>query len=577
MRTLQIKKQAWQSIMSVFAFGVFIYFALGSLGGAQQKHYLGNGIYEIAKYYGNGNTELIQGPVDDHGNWHGTTTFQYEDENGIMVSKEEVNMTNGLRNGISKTTFASGRVYTVCYEMGERVDCDKSAKLDVEQTSAYESFSYKYPWMITSFDAFGFNEEYVKAFIDTFEMLINANEFALEDFNDYYGDVGDFLEETPYDSIIQVNSEISSFNGIELSQFDEFRYAVHDQFRAKGSTTYDIIKQTYPNYLLLLNQAEVNDADFMRFCEVFDSIMATYTPMGMDDPDLIDSLDNRMYETISFINSDYEGSIVAEETLKSMDSKINNPDISDLIKFHSQVFNREKVTANPSEVSGAIITLIVMKYINGDKIRLALMESYAKNQGIVTLPTVITSFQERNSSSSVTISASVTDDGGGEITSRGIAWSTGFNPDKSNDTIPAGLGTGNFVVTIDELSEDIIYYVRAYATNSAGTSYGNCIQFTTKNLVSAKITEAYTDEFIVYPNPASDIATFKFLVETSNNVVISIINTNGEIVIQRKLEDIFDGENKIEINLSDINNGIYFARLTVNDSKQLNLKFLVAH
>lgn len=577
MKRKLLKKQVWQSVMSAIIFGVFVYFALGSLGGSQQKRYLGNGKYEIAKYYGNGRSEVIQGPVDKHGNWHGTTTFRHEGEDGVYISTEEVNMTNGLRNGVSTTTFSSGRAYTCCYEMGKRVDCDKSAKLNAAEKSAFEIFSYRYPWMMTNYNAFDFTEEYIQAFIDTFETLLNANEFDIADFDDFYDEISDILAETPYDSVLAANEEISYFNGITLSQFDEFRYAVHDQFRSEGSSTFDIIKQSYPNYLLLLNQVEVSDNDFMRFSEVFDSIMVSYSPLSKDDPDLIDSLDNRMFTTIDYLMNDYEGSVVADESLKSFTISDKKIDLRELSLISDHILSKVKVSATPSEVSVAVVTMILLKYIDGDKLRLALMDAYALKHGVVMLPTVTTGFQSRNSSTSVTLSGNVTGDGGGEVTSSGFYWGTGYNPDNTNDSIAVNQGTGSFNAQINGLSEGVTYYVRSFAVNSAGIAYGNCVEFTTSDLVSANITELEDKELVVFPNPASDITVFSFQTEKAEKMVLSIISINGQVVLQKELNEVKPGDNRVEINLSHLKNGVYNGRILINDSKQINRKFLIAH
>ncbi|WP_157986517.1 hypothetical protein [Chitinophaga alhagiae] len=75
---------------------------------------------------------------------------------------------------------------------------------------------------------------------------------------------------------------------------------------------------------------------------------------------------------------------------------------------------------------------------------------------------------------------SITTDGGTAITARGIVWSTAASPatnltTKTND----GAGTGQFSSTITGLTPGKRYYVRAYATNSAGTAYGDERTFTT--------------------------------------------------------------------------------------------------
>ncbi len=76
---------------------------------------------------------------------------------------------------------------------------------------------------------------------------------------------------------------------------------------------------------------------------------------------------------------------------------------------------------------------------------------------------------------------SITEDGGAEVTSRGIVWNTIPNPDVvTNEKMTIdGSGIGTFVSVMDDLSNNTTYYVRAYATNSVGTSYGLEMSFTT--------------------------------------------------------------------------------------------------
>ena len=73
----------------------------------------------------------------------------------------------------------------------------------------------------------------------------------------------------------------------------------------------------------------------------------------------------------------------------------------------------------------------------------------------------------------------ITSDGGGTISSRGVCWGTSPAPTIENDKTEDGEGTGSFVSNLSELESNTTYYVRAYATNEAGTGYGNEIEFTT--------------------------------------------------------------------------------------------------
>lgn len=97
------------------------------------------------------------------------------------------------------------------------------------------------------------------------------------------------------------------------------------------------------------------------------------------------------------------------------------------------------------------------------------------------LATVTTSEVADITSESAVSGGEVTDDGGLEVTARGIVWSTSENPDiNSNEGIMEdGNGTGEFTSNLDDLQPLTTYYVRAYATNSKGTSYGEIVGFET--------------------------------------------------------------------------------------------------
>jgi fibronectin type 3 domain-containing protein len=98
----------------------------------------------------------------------------------------------------------------------------------------------------------------------------------------------------------------------------------------------------------------------------------------------------------------------------------------------------------------------------------------------VQLPTLTTSSVTSITNSGGTIGGTITNDGGATITSRGVVWSTTSNPTIALSTKTTdGSGIGSFTSTITGLSPNILYYARAYATNSAGTSYGNQVSFTT--------------------------------------------------------------------------------------------------
>jgi uncharacterized repeat protein (TIGR01451 family) len=73
----------------------------------------------------------------------------------------------------------------------------------------------------------------------------------------------------------------------------------------------------------------------------------------------------------------------------------------------------------------------------------------------------------------------VTDSGGGTITARGVCWNTSGSPTTSDTLSSVDAGSGSFERSLTALDPNVTYYVRAYATNSGGTAYGNEVVFTT--------------------------------------------------------------------------------------------------
>jgi uncharacterized protein (TIGR02145 family) len=71
-------------------------------------------------------------------------------------------------------------------------------------------------------------------------------------------------------------------------------------------------------------------------------------------------------------------------------------------------------------------------------------------------------------------------DGGAPVIARGVCWSTFENPTIALSTKTTdGAGTGEFASPLTGLTPNTTYYIRAYATNGVGTSYGNELSFKT--------------------------------------------------------------------------------------------------
>lgn len=110
------------------------------------------------------------------------------------------------------------------------------------------------------------------------------------------------------------------------------------------------------------------------------------------------------------------------------------------------------------------------------------------------LPTVTTSAVSNIAATTATAGGNVADDtGGATVSARGVCWSTSQNPTVSDSHTTDGSGTGSFTSNITGLNALTTYYVRAYATNDAGTTYGSQVSFTTTEATPMVTTNAVSD------------------------------------------------------------------------------------
>ncbi|MCO5230672.1 MAG: hypothetical protein M9958_05910 [Chitinophagales bacterium] len=115
----------------------------------------------------------------------------------------------------------------------------------------------------------------------------------------------------------------------------------------------------------------------------------------------------------------------------------------------------------------------------------------------VSIPVVQTLAVSSVTNNSVVSGGNITSNGGATITERGIVWSTAQNPTITNNVLQAtSNGTGQFDMTIHGLQSNTTYYVRAYASNSAGLAYGNQVSFKTTS--GGTVTNPYLNPNLSY-------------------------------------------------------------------------------
>jgi uncharacterized protein (TIGR02145 family) len=100
-------------------------------------------------------------------------------------------------------------------------------------------------------------------------------------------------------------------------------------------------------------------------------------------------------------------------------------------------------------------------------------------KSMVTTPTVTTTAVSDITQSTAASGGNITNDGGSSILARGVCWSTGKNPTLPSSNTVNGNESGSYSSNLIGLTSNTTYYVRAYATNSEGTAYGQEVSFKT--------------------------------------------------------------------------------------------------
>jgi len=104
------------------------------------------------------------------------------------------------------------------------------------------------------------------------------------------------------------------------------------------------------------------------------------------------------------------------------------------------------------------------------------------------IPTLSTTSVSQITTTTALAGGNITSGGSSSVTSRGICWGLTSNPTIDFMKTTDGTGTGIFSSNLTGLYPNTTYYVRAYATNSAGTAYGEEISFSTESAPPAIVT-----------------------------------------------------------------------------------------
>ena len=180
---------------------------------------------------------------------------------------------------------------------------------------------------------------------------------------------------------------------------------------------------------------------------------------------------------------------------------------------------------------------------------------------IETVPFVVTSSEISSVGSSVAIwGGNVAGDGGEVVIEKGMCWSLSPFPDTNDPRTIESVGIGLITGSISGLNPNTLYYIKAYATNSVGTAYGEEKSFATlnaepENQITGLFPDGYKEyKITIYPNPVIDQITIEML--GTEFGFLEIISFSGAKVIEYKiLEPI------INLDVSCLDKGFYIIYL----------------
>lgn len=176
---------------------------------------------------------------------------------------------------------------------------------------------------------------------------------------------------------------------------------------------------------------------------------------------------------------------------------------------------------------------------------------------VLQVPLVVTNEPTLASHNSISVSGEVTYEGVSSVTRKGICWATTSNPDITNNVMECGSGIGAFSTTMSNLSENTTYYIRAFATNSFGTSYGSEYSIMTpytpifNNTISGDQTvcEGVVANSLVGSTPTGGDGTYEYQ---------WIMSTDGENWIESTLSSLSTGK---DLELRQLFTTTYFCRV----------------
>jgi hypothetical protein len=164
----------------------------------------------------------------------------------------------------------------------------------------------------------------------------------------------------------------------------------------------------------------------------------------------------------------------------------------------------------------------------------------------ITEPTVATTAASSITTTTAQSGGNVTSDGGASVTARGVCWSTSANPTTADAHTTDGTGTGTFTSSLTGLTAGATYYVRAYATNTAGTAYGNEVSFTTRATTTSTVADGNWSSTSTWSGGLVPLSVQS--VTISNNVTLDTTAEVNGLTISADKTLTFSSTNTLTVN-----------------------------
>jgi len=244
----------------------------------------------------------------------------------------------------------------------------------------------------------------------------------------------------------------------------------------------------------------------------------------------------------------YKKSYSSNPSLSTMD-----PNIADYVPANTTDWRLESVDL--SQFIGATSLMIGFKGIsaNGNNCWIDQVKVYDNITPIVTT-TAATAITQN----SFETGGNVISEGGTSVTQRGVCYSTSENPTILDPHTTDGAGVGSFTSTLSSLTQNTIYYVKAYATNSVGTGYGDQIVVTT--LIDG-IDEATNQGVKIYQ--MDKILVVETIIPFEDGS-LTLYDVNGKLV---KSLSVTAGQTKISMNIDELVHGLYLININSGSQK----------